>query len=1579
MVTTTTGTSDNDTIYGTDGEDSILGGAGDDYVMDYNGDDTLSGGSGDDQLYDMGGTNLLLGDDGNDYLEGHGTLHGGTGNDTLMTTGPYGQGSGDTYLFNLGDGSDTIVEYGTANPYYHTHYAAADTIVFGPGIQPADILHARSGYDLVLSVGPTDQLTIQDWFASDARHIERFVFDDGTVLGIAEMLGMQTLNVMGTTGDDLLFGSDGIDHIQGLAGNDSSMYDSPGNDTLSGGSGDDQLYDYQGYNLLQGGAGNDTLAGHGIFHGGAGNDTLYGNIGGLDSGDTYLFNLGDGVDTIVEYSSATGDDTQHAAIDFIVFGPGILPANVQLSREADSDDLVISVSVNDRLIIQNWLYAPGSSIERFVFDDGTVWSTADLLGMTQHVVGTAGDDYFSYSESTDYQEGLAGNDFLSNSPGNDTLSGGSGDDWITDYQGSNLLLGGDGNDHIEGHGTFHGGAGSDTLVGNSHGEQESGDTYLFHLGDGSDTLIERGNNDDSSPGGADDTIVFGPGILPGDVLRSRVGDDLVLSVSTNDHLTLQGWFSSDVRHVERFVFDDGTVWSIDDLLWGMTTLSVVGTAGDDALSGSTGIDHLEGLAGNDTLGGSRGNDTLSGGSGDDQISDSDGINLLQGDDGNDHIEGHGTFHGGAGNDTLIASGTHGANSGDTYLFNLGDGADTIVEYGTTDSYYHTYYAAADTIVFGPGIAPADILRARSANDLVFSVSPDDHLTLQGWFSSDEGRIERFVFSDGTVWSLADVLGMTLSAVGTAGDDALLGSDGVDHMEGMAGNDTLGSSLGDDTLSGGSGDDQLSDSQGNNLLLGGDGNDYIDGHGTLHGGTGNDTLVASGPYGEQSSDTYLFNLGDGADTIVESPLTLTGFTDNSGYHFAVDTIVFGPSILPADILRTRSANDLVLSVSADDHLTLQGWFAVSTDYQRIERFVFDDGTVWSLDDVLGMTLSAVGTAGDDALLSSDGIDHQEGLAGNDTFTDSEGNDTLSGGSGDDQISDSQGTNLLLGGDGNDYIGGHGTLYGGAGNDQLYGSGTLHGGTGSDTLSASGAPAVTYLFHLGDGADTIAAAGSGVDETLVFGPGIVPADILRTRSGDDFVFSISADDHLTLQGWFSYYPSRIERFVFDDGTVWSLADVLGMTLNVVGTDGDDYLSGSDGIDHLEGLAGNDILEGSQGNDTLSGGSGHDQLYDQAGSNLLLGGDGDDSLSGHGTLHGGAGNDTLYASGTDGANASYTYLFNLGDGADTIVHYTPYAGSAHTIVFGPGILPADILRTRSADDLVFSVSADDHLTVQGWFSLNEYRIERFVFDDGTVWSLADVLGMALTTVGTSGNDSLPGSSGIDHLEGLAGNDTLSSSLGDDTLSGGSGDDQISDGEGNNLLLGGDGDDSLFGHGTLHGGAGIDTPLRQRSLRGELQRHLPLQPRRRPRHHRRIRHRRQLLPRLLRRGRHHRLRPWHPPRRRPALAQRRRPRPVCKRRRPPHPAGLVLLGRTPHRAVRVLRWHRLEPRRCPGHDLEPGRHRWRRHPPRYPAKRPPGRLGRQRLPVRRPGERHTVRRCRQRHALRRAWHQSAPRRRRP
>jgi hypothetical protein len=196
--------------FGGNGDAAFSGGGGNDVLTGGSGNDTVHGGAGWDFIDGGAGNDSLYGEDGNDILRG------GKGNDNLQ-----GGGGNDSYVFNRGDGADTVLDDVTVtttttvlqNSFYdadgdgtnefHQDWitttttdhpdAGADSLVLGPGVAVSDIAVRQSGNDLIVAVRdpahpgaqPTDQITLQHWFDDPKDRIETFVFADGTTLNLA--------------------------------------------------------------------------------------------------------------------------------------------------------------------------------------------------------------------------------------------------------------------------------------------------------------------------------------------------------------------------------------------------------------------------------------------------------------------------------------------------------------------------------------------------------------------------------------------------------------------------------------------------------------------------------------------------------------------------------------------------------------------------------------------------------------------------------------------------------------------------------------------------------------------------------------------------------------------------------------------------------------------------------------------------------------------------------------------------------------------------------------------------------------------------------------------------------------------------------------------------------------------------------------------------------------------------------------------------------------------------------------------------------------------------------------------------
>ncbi|MBI4985580.1 MAG: hypothetical protein HZC24_09630, partial [Rhodocyclales bacterium] len=236
----------------------------------------------------------------------------------------------------------------------------------------------------------------------------------------------------------------------------------------------------------------------------------------------------------------------------------------------------------------------------------------------------------------------------------------------------------------------------------------------------------------------------------------------------------------------------------DQLAGGEGADILLGEAGNDTLAGDAGNDHLGGGPGDDTLTGGDGVDLLLGSAGNDTLSGDAGSDELQGGDGNDALTGgadadrlfgeagHDTLTGGAGDDILV-----GGDGNDTYVYNLGDGIDRIVDSNANGQ--------INTLVFGAGIDASQIklglgsllLDLGNGNAVhIDNFNPDDPL--------GSTSIQRFEFADGTALSVQQVLARGFDLAGTDGNDVIHGTGTDDRITGGKGADSLQGGLGNDT-------------------------------------------------------------------------------------------------------------------------------------------------------------------------------------------------------------------------------------------------------------------------------------------------------------------------------------------------------------------------------------------------------------------------------------------------------------------------------------------------------------------------------------------------------------------------------------------------------------------------------------------------------------------------------------------------------------------------------------------------------------------------------------------------------------
>lgn len=186
-------------VGGTTGDDEIEGSAGDDLIIARAGDDVVNGGPGDDSIYAGGGNDVVNGGSGDD------TIYGGRGDDEISG------GSGDDVI-KAGAGDD-VVDGGTGDDVIRGG-AGNDVMAGGAG---DDVIGGGAGDDVI--GGGTGDDVIRGGAGDDV--IEAGAGDD---------------EVWGGAGNDVIDGGAGDDRLRGGSGNDVFRFGI--------GSGNDRILDF---------------------------------------------------------------------------------------------------------------------------------------------------------------------------------------------------------------------------------------------------------------------------------------------------------------------------------------------------------------------------------------------------------------------------------------------------------------------------------------------------------------------------------------------------------------------------------------------------------------------------------------------------------------------------------------------------------------------------------------------------------------------------------------------------------------------------------------------------------------------------------------------------------------------------------------------------------------------------------------------------------------------------------------------------------------------------------------------------------------------------------------------------------------------------------------------------------------------------------------------------------------------------------------------------------------------------------------------------------------------------------------
>ena len=1296
----------NDQIFGQVGDDTLAGGAGADQLDGGNGNDTLGGGDGDDLLAGGAGDDSLDGGAGIDFLDG------GQGDDTLA-----GGDGEDVYSYDfLSGGVDHLDDIGSNTLFLHGTAVAGLQLNLG---------------SLVLTNGdPANEIHLDNFDPDDVAAgagIDRFVFDDGTVLGY-DALVARGFTIAGTADADFLEGTSADDMLDGLAGDD-IIIAKAGGDELHGGDGVDLLEAREGDDILFGEAGDDQLLGsegNDFLDGGDGADIVAGGAGD----DTYLV---DALDQAVEDADG-GSDTVQATIDYA------LPDNVEKLVLLGTDHLA---------------------------------GTGNALGNV--ITGNSGDNVLS---------GLEGDDVLDGEDGDDVLNGGSGNDGLTGSNGADLLDGGAGSD------TMRGEAGDDIYVADDSGDRVIERDLWSPDGVTGGPTVERMGHEavESSisfalPNFVEDLVLTGTADIDGtgnaeqNTLEGNEGANELVSTR------LDGLNDNLVSGLGAVLYLGPLPTGLDERLWDRALASyfrgevtseeldsiggnidvgagagdiLIGNGGDDRLIGGWDDDQLDGGAGNDFLAGSGGADKMAGGEGDDTYLVDGGFDYGFGysntafvhyeDDAPDQV----IEEAAAGLDTVYSNveecvldenvenlvlldtrdfATLGVSRDDGLvstglaLYGIGNELDNVITGNQLSN--ELYGDDGDDSLFGhegddylDGEWGADTMAGGIGSDGYYVDDPGDVVieeALPGYDTVDSdidytltANVEELYLDGATYYD-------DLSGIGNELDNAIYGNFGDNVLSGLEGSDYLYGDRGDDTLYGDGGDDELQGSLGADAMSGGAGDDIY--------------------WVDDEGDTTAENAGEGHDVVYTTithtlganleDLALQNIDEFGGFVGSID----GTGNDLANRITGNESDNLLSGLGGSDILSGgEGWDIVEGG----DGNDFLDGG--REDDVL------MGGAGDDTYFADTYYDEiveapGEGMdlvASSDSFAlpDNVENLTLLGDYTDGFVAslDAEGNaldNVILGNEGSNFVDAHegddrvdtragrDIVFGDAGDDDLYG--------GEDAIFVGTAD---YGYFGEDGRPTKQPDGYRVYQALASN-----IDSLNGGDGNDAIDGGSGND------WLSGDAGDDVLYGGDDGA-WIDASV-GFT-----EDGGEQ--GGDTSDD-EGrlfLRNDDQLHGGEGDDVLDGGPGDDELYGDDGSDRLYGGvDGSLNAVNDDYLDGGAGLDFMA-----GGSGDDRYVL---DGA-FLIEPRDFLDECGELLTG---VPTRVWTT----DTVVENPGEGYDVVYAWAEITlPDNVEALYLQEGIY---------LVSATGNSGDNEIFGNSNDNVLEGGAGDDTLYGGGGNDT----------------------------------------------------------------------------------------------------------------------------------------------------------------------------------------------------------------------
>ena len=1332
----------------------------------------MTGTTGDDTLYGTSGADLI---DGKGGSKGNndGTFNSGAGDYEV------GNGGNDTFVFDAGYGQLSIYEdnsNGQLEPAGTFASGRSPVLELGPGITLSD-LKVTLGNNIFLTDGTSgDQIALVDEAIYGGFGVAVVQLADGTTLTAAQLLQMGH-SITGTTGNDTLQAING-DTIDGMGGND-LVNGSRGDDTIVFNPGYGQLEINQfsnprgvtdfpttsDYPVVQLGAGITvsmlhvtTTPGYDKLPNTYGGPAAPGNIVITDgiSGDQITldntWNFGDSTLKYVQFAdgtsltlaqleqmeingSTTGNDTIYGTLggdlidgkggNDIVYGSGFSDDdNVTYSEYAgapdDGNDTFVfnagygHLEITDQYSTSQPILALGQGITAsslHVTSDGTSLYLTD---------GTSGDeitlfDMFHGATGWGSTWGVAsvqladGTTLTRSQLIQMEMAGTTGNDTIYGTSGADLIDGTGGDDSVNGEG------------GN--------DTFVFNAGYGKLTINETYSS------GQQPVLQLGAGITASALKVTADGANLMLTDGVSgDQVTLDNmWSSGSSKGVGIVKFADGTSLTAAQLI----QMGLSGTTGNDTIVGTPGADLIDGKGGNDSVNGGGGNDT--------------------------------------------------------FVFNAGYGKLAIYE---LQSIYGSSPNQA-VLKFGSGISSSALhVTEDDRRDLILTDGiAGDQITIQSPFKKGYQAATAWgtnvEFSDGSTLDMSQLQQMASNLNGTTGSDYLVGTTGADRIDGKGGNDYAIGNGGSDTFvfNQGYGALEIGEASAYTVQLGpgitrsnlhafvGQDSDIV-----LTDGTPGDVIRLDDAYNDILNSGVVIKFTDGT-TLSLSQLDESGFYTYSGdeiYRLGMNStsralfadeghvsIFYVDGITSADVAVQCNANGYLTltNKSTGSQFTIPGY----SDGSQGVSITFSDGVTWGGAQIL--QAMETGGPGNDTLSGTSGVELFDGKGGNDSIIGNGGSDTFvfNSGYGDLEINEvytsGQQPVLRLGAGITvstlqvNVVGANVVLTDGVSGDQI----TL------DNQNSSGTDGVA-LVQFADGTSVTAAqliqiskeiAGTAGNDTLT---GTSGADWIDGKGGNDSVIGNGGSDTFVFNAGYgdleineAYTSGQQPILRLGAGITASALEVTANGANVVLTDGisgdritldNQNSSGSDGVALVQFADGTTLtaaqltlrskeIRGTTGNDTLTGTSGADWIDGKGGNDSVIGNGGND-----------------------------TFVFNSGYGHLEINEaYT--TGQQPILQLGAGIASSALQVALVGANVVLTDGVSgDQITLDNQNASGSDGIALVQFADGTSLTAAQLVQMSHEFIGTTGNDLLTGNSGADLIDGKGGNDTVVGNGGNDTF---------------------------------------------------------------------------------------------------------------------------------------------------------------------------------------------------------------------